>query len=188
MKYIVYKTTNLINNYIYIGVHKTNNPEIFDGYLGNGINIKIPYSYKYSKTKFQQAVGEFGIKNFKRETLGIYDTFEEASEVEKLLVNENFLKREDVYNMLLGGYSEKPYMVNYRFNHKGEFIQKYNSYEEAALDLGVSASSIRRAVIYNYKIKNTYFTNIFVDKLDLTNYTNNIKKVSIKNRWNQGTM
>ena len=36
MKYIVYQTTNLINNKIYIGVHKTVNPDIFDGYIGNG--------------------------------------------------------------------------------------------------------------------------------------------------------
>ena len=33
MKYIVYKTTNLINNKIYVGVHRTN-PDIFDGYKG----------------------------------------------------------------------------------------------------------------------------------------------------------
>jgi len=36
MKYIVYKTTNKINNYIYIGVHKTVNPNVFDNYLGCG--------------------------------------------------------------------------------------------------------------------------------------------------------
>lgn len=35
LKWIVYCTTCNINNKIYIGVHKTN-PEIFDGYLGNG--------------------------------------------------------------------------------------------------------------------------------------------------------
>lgn len=53
MKYIVYKTTNQINNYIYVGVHKTANPKVFDGYLGCGVNIKIPYTYQHSKTKFQ---------------------------------------------------------------------------------------------------------------------------------------
>ena len=36
-KYIVYETTNLVNNKIYIGVHKTTDPDKFDGYLGNGI-------------------------------------------------------------------------------------------------------------------------------------------------------
>ena len=36
MKYIVYITINLCNGKFYIGVHRTN-PEVFDGYIGNGI-------------------------------------------------------------------------------------------------------------------------------------------------------
>ena len=39
MYWIVYQTTNLINNKIYIGVHKTKNPHEFDGYLGNGCYV-----------------------------------------------------------------------------------------------------------------------------------------------------
>lgn len=44
MKYIVYLTTNInssINgiNRIYIGVHQTKNPEIFDGYIGCGVYV-----------------------------------------------------------------------------------------------------------------------------------------------------
>lgn len=39
MKYIVYKTTNLINNKIYVGVHRTN-PDINDGYIGCGVTKK----------------------------------------------------------------------------------------------------------------------------------------------------
>ena len=57
MKYIVYKTTNVLNGYIYVGVHKTLNPESFDGYLGCGIfdkdikNIKSQwYSQNYMVT------------------------------------------------------------------------------------------------------------------------------------------
>ena len=68
MKYIVYKTTNLINNYIYIGVHKTQDPNIFDSYIGCGVYINKPYTYEKAKTKFQQAVKEFGTSNFRRET------------------------------------------------------------------------------------------------------------------------
>lgn len=41
MKYIVYLTTNLVNKKIYIGVHGTENPDKFDGYLGNGVKIMI---------------------------------------------------------------------------------------------------------------------------------------------------
>ena len=36
IKYIVYCTTNLVNNKIYIGVHKTN-PDVFDGYMHRSI-------------------------------------------------------------------------------------------------------------------------------------------------------
>ena len=39
MKYIVYCTTNIVNNKIYVGVHETENPDIFDGYLGNDVWI-----------------------------------------------------------------------------------------------------------------------------------------------------
>jgi len=38
-KWIVYLTTNLVNKKIYVGVHKTLTPDVFDGYIGCGINI-----------------------------------------------------------------------------------------------------------------------------------------------------
>lgn len=50
MKYIVYCTTCTKNGKIYIGVHKTENPEVFDGYIGNG--LKIGYSIKNTKNAF----------------------------------------------------------------------------------------------------------------------------------------
>ena len=102
MKYIVYKTTNLINNYIYIGVHKTQDPNIFDSYIGCGVYINKPYTYEKAKTKFQQAVKEFGTSNFRRETLAIFDTDVEAYELEEKLINKNFIARPNVYNMVLG--------------------------------------------------------------------------------------
>ena len=42
MKYILYCTTNLVNKFIYVGWHKTENPYEFDGYLGNGLTINTP--------------------------------------------------------------------------------------------------------------------------------------------------
>ena len=50
MKYIVYCTTCIENGKIYIGVHKTEDPDVFDGYIGNG--IKVGYFIKNPKTAF----------------------------------------------------------------------------------------------------------------------------------------
>lgn len=49
VKYIVYQTTCLVNNKIYIGVHKTHTPDKFDGYLGCDVNINFPITLKNPK-------------------------------------------------------------------------------------------------------------------------------------------
>lgn len=181
MKYIVYKTTNLINSYIYIGVHKTVDPEIWDFYLGNGIYTNDSHSYEKAKTKFQQAVKEFGIKNFKRETLAVFDTQEEAYELEELLVNEQFLSRSDVYNMILGGKTNIPEGITvYQYDADGNYLNTYDSYESAGKHLNVQPSSIRRAVVYKYRVKETYFITEKVDKINIKDFNTNIKKVNYR--------
>ena len=97
MKYIVYLTTNLksqINgiNRIYVGVHKTENPDIFDGYLGCGVKINSPSTYMNPKTPFQYAVKKYGTSSFKRDILYIYDTLEEAYLKEAEIVDSQFIK------------------------------------------------------------------------------------------------
>lgn len=88
--YIVYETTNIVNNKIYVGVHKTNNIDVFDGYLGSG-------SALYS------AIKKYGNNKFIRKTLFIFDTSEEAYSKESDLVDEYFVKRNDTYNICTGG-------------------------------------------------------------------------------------
>jgi hypothetical protein len=56
-KYIVYVTTNIKNNKIYVGVHGTETPNEFDGYIGNGINIRK--SLNNPKEPFEFAVKIF---------------------------------------------------------------------------------------------------------------------------------
>jgi len=87
--YLVYQTTNLINNKIYIGVHTTKN--LKDGYLGSGKALT-------------HAITKYGRENFKREILFYFDNPEEMFKKEIELVNEEFLKREDVYNLKVGGF------------------------------------------------------------------------------------
>lgn len=79
---IIYKTTNLINNKIYIGKDKNNNPK----YFGSGKILKL-------------AIKKYGIKNFKKEILEYCNTIEELDEREKYWIN--ILNPE--YNIGMGG-------------------------------------------------------------------------------------
>ena len=74
MNYIVYKTTNIINGKIYVGVHRTN-PDVFDGYIGCGVTHK---DKKENVKGFPAAVKKYGYENFKRETIKIFPDTEQV--------------------------------------------------------------------------------------------------------------
>ena len=53
MFFTVYKTTNLINGKIYVGLHVTSNLE--DDYLGSGSNLKLAVK-KYGKENLKENI------------------------------------------------------------------------------------------------------------------------------------
>lgn len=138
-KYIVYKTTNLINNKIYIGVHLTDDSKP-DTYIGCGV---VRETISNPRTAFHFAVLKYGYKNFKRETLYEYPFTEEgmnnAYKKEEELVNKDFLRRKDVYNRALGGkltfLTRKRKISQYKIS--GEFIKTYDSIQEAIDETGL---------------------------------------------------
>lgn len=172
MKYIVYETTNLVNNKIYIGVHKTVNPDVFDTYIGCGVLCTQPNTYMHPKTHFQYAVKKYGPKNFRRKTLAVFDTLEEASDLERELVNEEFLAREDVYNMILGGIDDNFYITVkcYQYDSEGNYITEYSSIKEASIAMGCHHSLIDHAIAQKFKAKGFLWNTDKMDKLDLSNY------------------
>lgn len=113
MYYIVYKTTNNINNKIYIGVHKTK--KLNDGYIGNGIKSEKYAHYLYKKynksgvaiSRLLYAVIKYGYNNFKTEILGFFKTYKDALKYESNLVTPEFVRREDTYNCVVGGGSHE---------------------------------------------------------------------------------
>lgn len=88
MYHYVYKITNLLDGRIYIGIHSTDNLE--DKYMGSSIPL-----YKDIK--------KFGIENFKKEILEFCPNRDVLLNREKELVDDNFVKRKDTYNINLGG-------------------------------------------------------------------------------------
>ena len=146
MKYIVYLTINTENNKIYIGVHKTENPDIFDGYIGCGVIINNPSSYSNPETPFQYAVKKYGASSFRRFTLKVFDNIEDALELEKDLVTPSFLKREDVYNVTIGGNLGNYYFPVNQFDLKGNFLKTWDNAQLAADFYHISSTAIYNAM------------------------------------------
>ena len=157
MKYIVYQTVNKVNNKIYIGVHGTEIEE-FDGYIGNGVSIYRPATYMNPKTPFQFAVKKYGIKNFIRTTLKEFDNEKDAYALEAELVNEQFLKREDVYNLALGGRLNCDNLHNpkkeiHMYDLDGNYIRSFSGLNVATKTINpneANGSHISRAIKSGY--------------------------------------
>lgn len=163
MKYIIYLTENLkssINgiNRIYIGVHKTKNPEVFDGYIGCGVYINQPSSYKYGKTPFQKAVKKYGTDAFKRSILFIYDSEEEAYAKEAEIVNIEFIKQSHVYNATVGGICCNCYKPIYQFSLQGELIKKWEYSKEAYSFYNLPIESFNYAVYDKHPLLGFYWS------------------------------
>lgn len=88
MFYYLYEIKNTVNNKIYVGVHQTK--DMNDGYMGSGTVINKAYE-KYGKEKFVKTILEY------------FNNREDMIHREKELVNEDFLLRDDTYNVRRGG-------------------------------------------------------------------------------------
>ena len=162
-EYIVYKTTNLINNKIYIGVHK--NPIGGDTYLGCGTyRGHVPDS----KTGFPAAVKKYGEKNFIRETLFTFEFSENgkrlAFEKEAEIVNRDFIKRPDVYNLACGGKITSSALEKEvaQYDLNGKFLKHWDSISQASCITGIPHSSIQHSCkkqTYSGKYQWRYYIN-----------------------------
>jgi hypothetical protein len=151
MKYIVYLTTNIINNKIYVGVHQTENPDVFDGYLGNGINMfECNSELKHPKYPIHKAIKKYGYSAFKRQTIKVFDTKQEALDLEAFIVDEDFIKRDDTYNIALNKTYSKPPKRKvkgdiHQYDLDGNYIKTFTSKDELKKE-GFIYGSVTRAI------------------------------------------
>jgi hypothetical protein len=90
MRYhFTYQTKCLINDKTYVGVHSTSN--LNDSYIGSGIALK-------------KAIAKYGRRNFVCTVLSFFNTSKEAYEEEAFIVDEEWVKKGDNYNLNVGGF------------------------------------------------------------------------------------
>lgn len=125
---------NTVNHKTYIGVHQIDRDD-FDGYIGCGVYINRPASYKRPKTPFQYAVKKYGIDKFSRSTLFTFDNEESAYKKEEELVTEEFVKNPETYNLVVGGRRNtnlaNQYKKVYMYDIHGTFVRSFETVTEA---------------------------------------------------------
>ena len=87
MEHFIYLTTNLITGQIYIGAHSGSKSDV---YLGSGKRLKA-------------AIKKYGFENFHREVLEEFYNEEEMYLRESQIVDNEFIQRDDTYNLKIGG-------------------------------------------------------------------------------------
>ena len=159
MKYIVYLTTNKINNKIYIGIHETENPDVFDGYIGCGAYINKPSSYNKGKTHLHNAILQYGTSAFHRHTLRVFENLEDALDLEAWLVNDEFVKRTDTYNMTVGG--QVPPVLSkiiYEFDLNGNLIKKWDSIKSITDTYNINKDRITMCIKDKRSFNNSFWS------------------------------
>lgn len=120
--YLIYQITNLVNRKIYIGKHETFNIE--DNYFGSG-NLIVA------------AINKHGLENFEFKILIDLKSREEMNLLEKMVVTEEFCKRDDVYNIKVGGEGGWDYV-----NISGKAVSLKQQYFRLSFVLQVQIYSI----------------------------------------------
>jgi len=117
MHYIIYTITNLINGKIYVGKHKCS--RLDDRYFGSGKVLK-------------EAIAKYGRENFVMRLEIDLANQAEMDLLEEMVVNKDFIARDDTYNISRGGKNpcmygkDNPFFGKTHSRHARELISAAN--------------------------------------------------------------
>ncbi len=138
--YLIYQIRNKLNGMIYIGQHQTNN--INDGYMGSGIRIV-------------RAIKKYGVENFEKTILFECTSVEEMNAKEAEIVNEDFIARDDVYNINVGGAGSWDYLNSQKSDYGPNTEKRHNAMCLANKNRDLKQQSIRCKQTFDKKRQNT---------------------------------
>lgn len=141
--YTVYQITDLINNNIYVGAHSTN--DLNDGYYGSGTIIR-------------RIIKKRGKSNLEKNILFIFNNQEDMLAKELEIVNEEFVKRKDTYNLTIGGIFNTTGYVSVKDVEGEHFLVKTNDKRYLSKELTPSATGQ-----VTVKDKNGFFFNVGIN-------------------------
>lgn len=93
----LYCIENLVNGKLYVGKHSAKS---FDNsYMGSGVAIRA-------------AIKKHGLENFRKYILRTFESGEEALAAEHFIVDKDFVKDENTYNLIVGGQGGESSFIN----------------------------------------------------------------------------
>lgn len=162
---IIYKTTNIINNKIYIGQDSKNNPN----YLGSGF-------------KLLKAINKYGKENFKKEILQECNSKNELNECEKHWIKKLKSTNPNIgYNIVDGGQGGN--LGEYANLKKSKTLKIYHK-ENPDIFKGNKNSNYNNDIFDFYNIKtNEFFTGTkFELALKIKSRSSDINSITNKKR------
>jgi hypothetical protein len=111
----LYKTTCLITNRYYIGIHSTNN--MGDDYMGSGLRLR-------------RSIRKYGVENHNKEVLEFFENRDLLVEAEKKIITPEMLTDKNCMNLMAGG--EGGFISEEQQKHRSScagkaFVEKLNN-------------------------------------------------------------
>lgn len=168
--YFVYKTTNVLTNRYYIGMHSTDNLD--DGYLGSGKRLRY-------------SINKYGAENHKREIIEFLPDRKTMIQKEIEIVSLNEIAKVECINLMVGGQGGRGFTVEqqkvnaHKSNEKQRELHKNKEWvlkkgEKITKSLKKAYSEGRREIKFDYEWNGRKHSEKTKEKIGKSNSVNHL--------------